>query len=280
MEPTLRPRYRLSAACAASSRTGSPSSSSGSRSAGWPARSTGRITFVRSVIASATRAGSMFRSPSRTSTKIGVAPQCTITFAVAGHVIGEVITSSPASTPSATSDRCSAAVPDASASTCFASRYSAIRRSSSAARGPVVSQPERSVSATAATSSSPTAGGWKPSMVSRLDESFDIHRLESNRRLGTVGTFERFPTRIPHREHRAGSIRPAPELLEAVPPAPVDPNAADPLLRVRLLDPRDLTELAGRRHEEPDTRGAHMSQRAPAHSPESPLRAPPPMLHR
>ena len=37
----------------------------------------------------------MFRSESRTSTKTGRAPQWTITFAVAGHVIGVVITSSP-----------------------------------------------------------------------------------------------------------------------------------------------------------------------------------------
>ena len=107
----------------------------------------------------------MFRSASRTSTKTGVAPVWTITFAVAGQVIGVVITSSPGPTPSATSARCIAAVPEATASTCSASRYSAIRSSSSAARGPVVSQPERSVSATAAISSSPIAGGWKPSGV-------------------------------------------------------------------------------------------------------------------
>ncbi len=48
----------------------------------------------------------MFRSPSRTSTKTGVAPVWTITFAVAGQVIGVVITSSPGPTPSATSARC------------------------------------------------------------------------------------------------------------------------------------------------------------------------------
>ncbi len=69
------------------------------------------IAFVRSVTASATAAGSMFRSPSRTSTKTGVAPVWTITFAVAGQVIGVVITSSPGPIPSATSARCSAAVP-------------------------------------------------------------------------------------------------------------------------------------------------------------------------
>ena len=101
----------------------------------------------------------MFRSPSRTSAKTGVAPEWTITFAVAGQVIGVVMTSSPGPTPSASSERWSAAVPEATASTCSASRNARIRSSSSAARGPVVSQPERSVSATAAISSSPTAGG-------------------------------------------------------------------------------------------------------------------------
>ena len=103
----------------------------------------------------------MLRSPSRTSQKTGVAPQCSITFAVAGHVIGLVITSSPGPTPSASSARCIAAVPEDTASTCSASRYAAARSSSCAALGPVVSQPELSVSATAAISSSPTAGGWR-----------------------------------------------------------------------------------------------------------------------
>ena len=53
------------------------------------------IAFVRGVTSSATRSGSMFRSSSRTSAKTGVAPVWTITFAVAGQVIGVVITSSP-----------------------------------------------------------------------------------------------------------------------------------------------------------------------------------------
>ena len=43
-----------------------------------------------------------------------------MTFAVAGHVIGVVITSSPGPTPSATSARCIAAVPDETASACSA----------------------------------------------------------------------------------------------------------------------------------------------------------------
>ena len=54
----------------------------------------------------------MFSVSSRMSAKTGVAPQWTITFAVAGQVIEVVITSSPGPTPSATSERCSAAVHD------------------------------------------------------------------------------------------------------------------------------------------------------------------------
>ena len=78
------------------------------------------IAFVRGVTSPATRSGSMFRSVSRTSAKTGVAPVWTITFAVAGQVIGVVITSSPGPIPSATSARCMAAVPDETASACFA----------------------------------------------------------------------------------------------------------------------------------------------------------------
>ena len=59
----------------------------------------------------------MFRSPSRTSANTGVAPEWTITFAVAGQVIGLVITSSPGPIPSASRERCIAAVPEETAST-------------------------------------------------------------------------------------------------------------------------------------------------------------------
>ena len=64
----------------------------------------------------------MLSVSSRTSANTGVAPQWTITFAVAGQVIDVVITSSPGPMPSATSERCRAAVHDETASTCFASR--------------------------------------------------------------------------------------------------------------------------------------------------------------
>src|SRR3989440_2204537 len=191
------------------------------------------IALVRVVTSSPTRSGSMFRSESLTSAKTGVAPVWTITFAVAGQVIGDVTTSSPGPTPSATSDRCRAAVPEASASTCSASRNSAIRRSSSSARGPLVSQPERRVSVTSAISSSPIAGGWKPSRVARLDESFDID-LEADHRLGPGCPLECLLAALADRQHRPGAVGAAPETLEAVSRPTVDPDAADPLLREGL----------------------------------------------
>src|SRR5437660_11524098 len=129
----------------------------------------------------------MLSVSSRTSAKTGVAPQCTITFAVAGHVIELVITSSPGPTPSATSERWSAAVHDETARTCFASRYSRIRASSSAVRGPVVSQPDRSVSATASISASEIAGGWNERNSVRLEESSGIRGEEAYALRGRVG---------------------------------------------------------------------------------------------
>src|SRR5580765_412157 len=263
IDPIFRPRYLLSAACAASSTIGIPRASSASRSAGCPARSTGKTAFVRSVTAAATSAGSMLRSSSSTSTKIGVAPVCTITFAVAGQVIGDVITSSPGPIPRATSARCSAAVPEARASTCSASRYSARRRSSSAARGPVVSQPERSVSATAAISSSPIAGGWNPSIVGRRsvsDESFDI-RLESNHRFSLRGALEGFLPGVSDGENRAGPVGAPPEVLETVAGAAVDPDTANPLLGEGLLDAGHLTQLARRSDEKANAGAAHACHR-------------------
>ena len=65
---------------------------------------------------------SRFRSSARTSPNTGVAPVCSMTFAVAGHVIGDVITSSPVPIPSARSARCIALVPELTASTCGTSR--------------------------------------------------------------------------------------------------------------------------------------------------------------
>src|SRR5438105_14382126 len=210
-----------------------PSATIGSRSDGCPARSTGRIAFVRSVTASGIFAGSILRSSSRTSTKTGVAPVCTTTFAVAGHVIGLVITSSPGPTPSATSERCNAAVPEATARACVAPTYSAKRRSSSAVRGPLVSQPDRSVSATASISSSPIAGGWNERSVLRLDESLCIGRDEAYALRGGRSARHGLVAARAHGEDRTGAVAPATQRREDVARLAVEPHPDDAVHRLR-----------------------------------------------
>src|SRR5215203_6961029 len=213
---------------------------------------------VRSLTSSPARSGSMLRSPSRTSAKTGVAPQWTITFAVAGQVSELVITSSPGRTPTASSARWSAAVPDATASTCFASRYSAARRSSSAARGPVVSHPERIVSATAAISSSPTAGGWNERKVARvapLDESSGIRGDEAYALRRRVGPCERLLARVADREHGTRAVGAAAQRPDDEPGLAVDPHAQHAVGAVRHLDalehPRRRDEKARDRPADP-----------------------------
>ena len=165
----------------------------------------------------------MFKVSSRTSAKTGVAPQWTITFAVDGHVIDVVITSSPGPTPSATSERCSAAVQDETASTWSASRYSRMRASSSAVRGPVVSQPERRVSATASISSSVIAGGWKERKSVRLvEESSGIRGEKAYAVGGGVRARQGLSARVADREHRTGTIGAPPQGREDVAGLPVD----------------------------------------------------------
>ena len=117
-------------------------------------------------------------------------------------------------------------------------------------RGPVVSHPERSVSATAAISSSPTAGGWKPSGVLRRVR-IDPEAYGQRR---TASAVERLVPVGPCREHRAGPVRAPPERAEDVPRAAVDPHPLDPVDRLRLLQPVDGLERALRRDEEDDGR--------------------------
>src|SRR5262249_18643573 len=82
-----------------------------------------------------------------------------------------------------------------------------------------------------------------------LDESFDID-LEPNHRLRTIRPRERLLAAVAGGQDRAGAVCAAPQLSEAVPGAPVDPDPADAVQRERLLDAGDLAQLAGRRHEE------------------------------
>src|SRR5439155_22830428 len=225
----------------------------------------------------------MFSVSSRTSAKTGVAPQWTITFAVAGQVIELVTTSSPGPTPSATSERCRAAVPDETASTCLTSRNSRMRASSSAVRGPVVSQPERSVSDTAAISSSVIAGGWNERNVLRRTVCIRgsvspctvrpvLRRVvtvgyrprrrvpapapplagqgglggdaEDDRRGRRFGALERLLSRLADGEDRARPVGAAPERREDVARLAVDSHALDPLEPLGNLH---RLEHAGRR---------------------------------
>ena len=145
------------------------------------------------------------------SANTGVAPEWTITFAVAGQVSELVITSSPGPTPSATSERWSAAVPDETASTCFASRYSRMRASSSAVRGPVVSQPERSVSATASISSSEIAGGWNERNSDRFDGELPASAVTKRMRSAAASARATACSRGAGGEDRPGAVGAAAE---------------------------------------------------------------------
>ena len=132
-----------------------------------------------------------------------------------------------------------------------------MRSSSSAARGPVVSQPERSVSTTAAISSSPIAGGWKPSLVLRgvrIDqEAYGLRRTASPGE-GVVAVVAR-------REDRAGPVGAAAQRPEPPPGSPVGPHPLDALDRLGLLDALGRAQHPLRRDEEEDARTADSRQR-------------------
>src|SRR5581483_11568083 len=215
------------------------------------------IAFVRELTSSATRAGSTLSVSGSTSAKTGVAPVCTITLAVAGHVTGVVITSSPGPIPIATSARCIAAVPDETATACSAPTYSAKRCSSSAARGPVVSQPDRIASATAAISSSPTAGGWKPRKLLRRDDSFGGIGSDEAYAVGrSLSALDGLVARPAHRQHRADPVGTAPERAEDRARLAVDTHPEDAVDRCRLGDSVHLAQRPRVRDQEPDARSA------------------------
>ena len=124
---------------------------------GNPARCTGMMARVRYVMRFSICSGSMLPSgPMSAST--GEAPTCRMVCTVEQNVIGVVITSLPGPIPRAASARCNAAVAEFTATACGASTYSLKSRSKRAARGPVVSHPDRMVSTTSWISSSPIEG--------------------------------------------------------------------------------------------------------------------------
>ena len=100
-----------------------------------------------------------------------------------------------------------------------------MRASSSAVRGPVVSQPERSVSATASISSSVIAGGWKERKSVRLvEESSGIRGEEAYAVGGGVRPRQGLSARVADREHRAGTVGAPPQRREDVAGLAVDPD--------------------------------------------------------
>src|SRR5205814_9010574 len=113
------------------------------------------------------------------STSTGLAPTCSMTFTEAAKVMGVVITSSPGPMPAVLSAVCSAAVQELRASVAGAWRKAANSVSKRLVLGPVVIQLERSVSTTAAISSSPMSGGEKGRNSVRLasGELAAINRL-------------------------------------------------------------------------------------------------------
>src|SRR4051794_737486 len=105
-----------------------------------------------------------------------------------------------------------------------------MRASSSAVRGPVVSQPERSVSATASISASSIAGGWNDRNVCLLDldESSGIRGDEAYAVRRVLGPRHGLLTRAGDHEDGARAIGAAPQRREHVARFAVDPRA-DPL---------------------------------------------------
>jgi hypothetical protein len=119
-----------------------------------------------------------------------------------------------------------------------------------------VSHPERMASATAAISSSPTAGGWKPRNVSRLvddsfDNGFEAYALDRARR-----TLESLLARRADHDHRTRPVCSAPELRETMPRTPVQPHVHHAVKRARVFGPVDRAKLAGLRDEKLDARAA------------------------
>src|SRR5205807_4957976 len=123
---------------------------------------------------------------------------------------------------------------------------------------PVVSQPDRSVAATASISSSPIAGGWKERKVVRLDESFGIGRLEAYE-IGCAGRpVQGFLAALADSQHGPGAVGAPAKRSEHVAGRPVDANVEDALDRLRLVDPGHLEQLALRRDQETDARTADL----------------------
>src|SRR5436305_6154215 len=104
-----------------------------------------------------------------------------------------------------------------------------MRASSSAVRGPVVSQPERRVSATASISRSSSAGGWNDRKVARLDESSGIRGEEAYALRGGVRPRDGLLARVAGDENGARAVGATAQRREDVARLAVDPHPLDAL---------------------------------------------------
>src|SRR5439155_23620455 len=112
---------------------------------------------------------------------------------------------------------------------------------------------------TAAISSSPIAGGWKPRNVLRrvVDESFGIRRDEAYSLRGAASPLERLLPALPDRKHGPGTVAAAPERPELVAWRPVDAHPDDTLALLGLVHALDRLEQARLRDEKADARPAN-----------------------
>src|SRR3954454_292874 len=99
-----------------------------------------------------------------------------------------------------------------------------MRASRSAVRGPVVSQPERRVSATASISRSSSAGGWNERNDCLLDESSGIRGEEAYALRGRVRPRDGLLARVAGREDGPRAVGPPPQRREDEARLAVDPH--------------------------------------------------------
>src|SRR5439155_19422062 len=133
--------------------------------------STATTAFVRSVTAVSTASGVRLYVCGSMSANTGVAPSYMAQFADATNEYGDVITSSPGSTPASRMQRCSPAVPDETAAQHGAPTASANMDSNLGPVGPSESHPERSTSSTSSSSRSSIQGALRLILVAVLKRS-------------------------------------------------------------------------------------------------------------
>src|SRR3954452_5861772 len=136
-----------------------------------------------------------------------------------------------------------------------------MRTSSSAVRGPVVSQPERRVSATASISASEIAGGWNERNSDRFAETSGICGDEAYAVRGGVRPRECVVAILAGREQRPGTVGTAAERRVDVTGLAVDPDLVD---AGQVVGHLDALEHAGRGDEELGHRAADL-RRVPGH---------------